>query len=96
MTAPAPLLDVTGFDRAPALSADEQEALASLEWQLRRRRSHDLALPQWSAIGRLMAPLDAARLALHRPDTALHRRTALDGAGLVLFRCAEEGIAYWG
>lgn len=96
MTAPAPLLDVSGFDRTPALSPGEWEALASLGWQLRRRRSHDPALPQWGAVGRLLAPLDAARLALHRPGTALHRRSSLDGIGLVLARCAEEGAAYWG
>jgi integrase len=93
---PAPLLDVTGFDRTPTLSACEREALVSLGWQLRRRRSHDPALPEWNMIARLLAPLDAARLALHRSDTALHRRSALDAAGLVLFRCIEEGAAYWG
>jgi integrase len=96
MSTPAPVLDVSGFDRSPALSPDEQEALASLGWHLRRRRSHDPTLSGWTAIGRLLAPLDAARLALHRPDTALHRRSALDAVGLVLSRCAEEGAAYWG
>ena len=96
MTAPAPLLDVSGFDRAPALSPGEREALASLGWQLRRRRGHDPASPQWGVVGRLLAPLDAARLALHRPGTALHRRSSLDSIGLVLSRCAEEGAAYWG
>ena len=53
-------------------------------------------MSEWGAVGRLLAPLDAARLALHRPDTALHRRSALDAVGLVLPRCAEEGAAYWG
>lgn len=96
MTAPAPLFDASGFDRTPTLSPDEREALACLGWQLRRRRCHDPALPQWSTVGRLLAPLDAARLALHRPGTALHRRSSLDGIGLVLSRCAEEGAAYWG
>jgi integrase len=95
--APPPLLDLSGFDRTPALLPGEQEALVSLGWQLRRRRSHDPALPQWQRIRRLLAPLDAARLALHdRPDTPLHRRSALDAAGLVLSRCAEAGTAYWG
>lgn len=32
---------------------------------------------------------------MHRPDTALYRRSALDGIGLVLSRCAEEGTSYW-
>ena len=97
MTTRAPLLDISGFDRTPALSPDEREALTSLGWQLRRRRSHDPALPQWRSIQRLVTPLDAARLAVRdRPDTQLHRRSSLDAAGLVLSRCMEEGTAYWG
>ena len=97
MTVPAsPLLDVSGFDRTPTLLPGEREALVSLGWQLRRRRSHDPGLLVWDAIGRLLAPPDAARRALHRPDTALHRRSSLDGIGLVLARCAEEGAAFWG
>ncbi len=96
MSTSVPLLDISSFDCCPALSSDEREALSSLGWQLRRRRCHDPALAQWDAIRRLLAPLDAARLALHRPDTALHRRSALDGIGLVLSQCAEEGASYWG
>ena len=96
MTTSATLIDVSGFDRSPALSPDEREALASLGWQLRRRRGYDPTLSQWGLIGRLLAPLDAAHVFMHRPDTALHRRSALDAAGLVLSRCAEEDAAYWG
>ena len=97
MTTRAPLLDISGFDRTAALSPDEREALTALGWQLRRRRSHDPALPQWRSIQRLVTPLDAARLAVRdRPDTQLHRRSSLDAAGLVLSRCMEEGTAYWG
>ena len=98
MTTPAPLLlDVSGFDRSPTLSQEEQDALVSLGWQLRRLRGYDPALPQWNVINRLLIPLDAARLALRdRPDILLHRRSGLDAVGLVLFRCAEEGKAFWG
>ena len=92
-----PLLDVSGFDATPALSPGEREALTSLGWHLRRRRSYDPALPQWQDIHRLLAPLDAARLAMRdQPDTPLHRRSSLDATGLVLSRCAEEGTAFWG
>src|SRR3954462_11665520 len=74
MSMPPPLLEVVPFDRAPVLSRGEREALAALGWQLRRRRGHDAARPEWGAIGRLLAPLDAARLALRdRRDTPLHR-----------------------
>lgn len=93
----ATLLDVAGFDRSPTLSPQERDALASLGWQLRRRRGHDPTLPQWDAVTRLLRPLDAARVALHhRQDTPLHRRSAKDAIGLVLSRCVEEGAAYWG
>ena len=77
MSMPPPLLEVVPFDRAPVLSRGEREALAALGWQLRRRRGHDAARPEWGAIGRLLAPLDAARLALRdRRDTPLHRRSS--------------------
>ena len=96
-TSPIPLLDITGFDRTAALSQSERDALTTLGWQLRRRRSHDAELPEWDVIGRLLAPLDAARSELRdRPDTPLHRRSAKDAVGLVLRRCAEEGTAFWG
>ena len=94
---PVPLLDVTRFDRTAVLSQSERDALTTLGWQLRRRRSHDAELPEWDMVGRLLAPLDAARSALcDRPDTPLHRRSAKDAVGLVLRRCAEEGTAFWG
>jgi integrase len=94
---PVPFLDVTGFDRRAALSQCERDALTSLGWQLRRRRSHDAELPEWDVIARLLAPLDAARSALrHCSDTPLHRRSSKDAIGLVLCRCAEEGTAFWG
>lgn len=94
---PVPLLDVTRFDRTAVLSQNERDALTTLGWQLRRRRSHDAELPEWDMVGRLLAPLDAARSALcDRPDTPLHRRSAKDAVGLVLRRCAEEGTAFWG
>ena len=70
--------------------------MASLGWQLRRRRGYDQKLSEWGLVGRLLAPLDAANVFMHRPDTALHRRSALDAAGLVLSRCAKEDAAYWG
>src|ERR1700677_5020800 len=90
MTSPVPFLDVAGFDRTAALSQSERDALTSLGWQLRRRRSHDAELPEWKVIGRLLAPLDAARSTLcDLPDTPLHRRSAKDAVGLVLHRCAE-------
>ena len=64
MSARPPLLDVSGFDRSPALSAAEREALIALGWDLRRSRCHDADRPEWTVVKRLVAPLDAARLAM--------------------------------
>lgn len=97
MSAPAMLLDISGFNRSPALSADEHRALIALDWDLRRRRGYASHRPEWASVARLVVPLDAARLALRDlPDTRHHRRTALDAVGLVLHRCAESGSAFWG
>ena len=97
MSTRAALLDISGFDRTPVLSPNEREALTSLGWQLRRCRNDDPMLQEWDAVARLLVPLDAARRALRDcPDTPLHRRSGKDAVALVLRRCAEEGIAYWG
>lgn len=91
-----PMLNLAGFDRTPAFAAGERAALSALHWDLRRRRSHNAERLEWAHVDRLLIPLDAARLSLHIPDTQLHRRSSKDAAGLVLYRCAEEGATYWG
>jgi hypothetical protein len=84
------------YDQTPILAKAEREALQQLGWQLRRRRGYDAARPEWTAIARLLEPLDAARAVLHHPDTALHNRSGNDAIGVLLRRCAEEATAYWG
>jgi integrase len=94
---PAPLLDISGFDQTPELSAAEQGALTSLGWHLRRHRSHDATLPEWNIIRRLLLPLDAARFSLRKPtDTPQQRRAELDAIGCILLHCEAEGTTYWG
>jgi integrase len=94
---PPLLMSVAGFYRSPLLAVDEHAALRDLQWDLRRRRGHDAGRPEWAEIDRLLAPLDAARLALRdRPDTQLHHRSSKDAVGLVLHRCLDEGATYWG
>ena len=96
MSARPPLLDVSGFDRSPALSAAEREALIALGWDLRRGRCHDADRPEWTVVTRLVAPLDAARLAMRDlPESRFHVRSALDAVGLVLHRCADRGTTFW-
>ncbi len=85
------------YDRRPELAPAEAEALRELGWEVRRGRGHDPGWPQWGVLGRLVRPLDDARAALGwLPDTALHRRSVTDAAGLVLRRCLDTDTAYWG
>ena len=96
MSARPPLLDVSGFDRSPALSAAEREARSALGWDLRRSRCHDADRPEWTVVKRPVAPLDAARLAMRDlPESRFHVRSALDAVGLVLHRCADRGTTFW-
>ena len=84
------------YDQTPTLTKTERQALQKLGWQLRRRRGYDATRPEWTAVTRLLEPLDAARIVLHHPDTGLHSRSGKDAIGLVLWRCADESTAYWG
>ena len=84
------------YDQTPTLTKTERQALQKLGWQLRRRRGYDATRPEWTAVIRLLEPLDAARIVLHHPDTGLHSRSGKDAIGLVLWRCADESTAYWG
>ena len=79
----------------PDLSALELEGLRHLGTNLRRRRGCVRDVPQWSAVARLLRPLDDARVGLWCPDTPHHRRAITDAIGLVLLRCAETNSSYW-
>ena len=88
-------LDVGRYNRRPDLSALELEGLRHLGTNLRRRRGYVRDVPQWSAVARLLRPLDDARVGLWCPDTPHHRRAITDAIGLVLLRCAETNSSYW-
>ncbi|MFJ9845892.1 tyrosine-type recombinase/integrase [Kitasatospora sp. NPDC101155] len=89
-------IDLARYDRRPELSERESTALASLGWQVRRRRGYDPDRVEWRAIDRLLRPLDDARASLRWcPDTPAHRRSVTDAVGLILRRCLEDGTSFW-
>ncbi|WP_326742678.1 hypothetical protein [Streptomyces sp. NBC_01768] len=89
-------IDLARYDRRPELTERERAALASLGWEVRRRRGYAPERVEWRAISRLLRPLDDARAALRWcPDTPSHRRAVTDAIGLVLRRCLEDGTSFW-
>lgn len=69
--------------------------MVALGWDLRRGRCHDLDRPEWTAIKRLIDPLDDARRGLFIPDGRYHRRCALDAIALILHGCRRTRITFW-
>ena len=97
---PAPLLDISGFDRRAGLLAWESKALSALSArELQRNRS--VGIPRrtalhWRALTRLLEPLDAARTVLHHGDDVRFRRAGLHTVAIVLANCAALGRTWWG
>ena len=74
------------FDRRPALLTREAVALEALSpLQLRRNRARGIprrTAGHWSALARLVAPLDAARAAVHHGDDVRYRRAVSASSSL--------------
>lgn len=86
------------YDRLPLVLASEQRAIYELGLDnLRRRRGYDSRAPQWNAIRRLLAPLEAVSDGFGiGPDAEYHVRRGLhDAVAVLLLRCAEMGRSYW-
>jgi integrase len=85
---------LTGYDRTPALSAVEADALRSLgDDGLRAWARADRA--EFAALERLLRPLADARAA--RETRSRHGALAADAAVAEVLRwCAAEGTSYWG
>ena len=88
------------FDRRPALLTREAVALEALSpLQLRRNRARGIprrTAGHWSALARLVAPLDAARAAVHHGDDVRYRRAGAHAAAVILQHGAASGRAGWG
>ena len=90
-------LDAGEFDTTIALRGNERRAIAELgSVNLRRLQRQDALAPGWSAVRRLLRPLDAVNAALDSPPTSHRRRAMGDAVAVILLRCADLGRAYWG
>ncbi|EST27645.1 hypothetical protein N566_23255 [Streptomycetaceae bacterium MP113-05] len=98
--------DLSAFDRRQQLSSDEVTALSALDLRaLRRLRARGVprrTAVHWTALERLVLPLDAAREALHR-DADLshnaevrHRRAGSQAVAAILANCRVLERSWWG
>ena len=88
-----------GWDRGRELLDGEAAAITAIG-PVGLRRNRATGIPRrtarhWDAISRLVAPLDAARAALHHDDDPKFRRAGAQAAAIVLQQCADTGQAYW-
>ena len=88
------------FDRRHELRAAEADALKALS-PLEMRRNRARGIPRrtagrWTALARLVEPLDAARSVLHHVDDLRYRRAGAHAVAVVLQHCAASNRAYWG
>jgi hypothetical protein len=98
-------IDLTQYDRSPALTPAEAAALGVLGsdtclWRQRPRPGCPLSpdlpcTPQWQALERLLAPLTDARAALELASASQQEDGDLVVAA-VLHRCGVEGQSFWG
>lgn len=89
-------IDPAGYDRAPALTAEEVAALAALGDDLRHWRRPVLAArPTWRKLDRLLRPL-ADACAVLAAATPRERGRATAAVAAVLRACQQEGAAFWG
>jgi len=93
-------LETDQFDRTPGLLAQETRVLEELDLrQLRRNRARGIprrTAAQWTALERLVGPLDAALAALHHDEHISHRRAGTHAVAVVLQHCAATSRAFWG
>ena len=87
------------FDRCPELRGDEAAALTALS-PLEMRRNRACGVPRrtaqhWTALARLVEPLDATRAILHHLDDVYYQRAGAHAVAVVLQHCAATGRAYW-
>jgi integrase len=91
--------DGRGWDRRGELLGGEAAAIVAIgPVGLRRNRATGIprrAAKLWTAIARLVEPLDAARAALRHDDDILARRSGAQAAAIVLQHCADTGRSYW-
>jgi integrase len=89
-------IDPAAYDHAPALTAREAAALATLGEDVRGwRRPTRAARAEWQQLDRLLRPL-ADACAVLTVGTRRQRGCANAAVAAVLRTCRQEGTAFWG
>ncbi len=88
-------VDRSNYDCSSTLTNAEHEALVALGWDIRRRCHDDPHPSEWTAIERLVKPLDDARRSMFVKNSRYHRRSALDAVGIILRGCAVTRRPFW-
>lgn len=87
------------YDRRKELTDAERRALRNLSPKaLRRNKARGIprrTATHWTALVRLVEPLDTARAGLHHGDDARFRRAGAHAAAIILQNCADTGRSYW-
>ncbi|WP_041813343.1 hypothetical protein [Rhodococcus jostii] len=87
------------YDRREELTDAERRALRDLRPKaLRRNRARGIprrTATHWTALVRLVEPLDTARAGLHHGDDARFRRAGAHAAASILQNCADTGRSFW-
>lgn len=88
-------IDLSGYDRSPLLTPEEQRTLRALSADLAQGHLPHPTTPAWTALARLIGPLDDARLSLVLPPKPAHRRSACQAVALILHGCALTQTSFW-
>lgn len=93
------VLPAWDYGQWPGLSEVERDALAALDPKaLRRNRARGTPrrnATHWTALARLVEPLDAACAGLHHGEDRRYRRAGAHAAAAILGHCASTGRPYW-
>ncbi|MFW2243959.1 tyrosine-type recombinase/integrase [Rhodococcus opacus] len=92
-------LSLERYDQRGELTDAECRALRELGPKaLRRNRARGIprrTATHWTALARLVEPLDTARAGLHHGDDTRFRRAGAHAAAIILQNCVDTSRSYW-
>jgi integrase/recombinase XerD len=88
-------IDLSGYDRSPMLSPEEQLTLRTLSADLAQGQLPNPTTPAWAALARLIGPLEDACVSLVIPSKPAHGRSACQAVALILHGCALSQTSFW-
>ena len=92
-------LSLERYDQRGELTDAERRALRELGPKaLRRNRARGIprrTATHWTALARLVEPLDTARAGLHHGDDTRFRRAGAHAAAIILQNCVDTSRSYW-